>query len=79
MEMKIKKKENEQAHLISPVVKKSKAIPKVGNFDELVENNTRNHTEMELMTTNKKLKVEESKLSMDESRESDLSDHSSEK
>ena len=86
-EMKKKKQENKSAHLISPVVKKSKAGSKIGNFDDLVDNNTNesnrtsNLTEMGMLT-NKKYKVEESKLSMEEeeSESSDeLSDMSSER
>jgi hypothetical protein len=38
MEMKKKKKENQNAHYISPVVKKGKANPKIGNFDDLIDN-----------------------------------------
>ena len=85
-EMKKKKQENKNAHLISPVVKKSKIGSKIVNFDELVDNNTNesnrtsNLTEMGMLT-NKKYKVEESKLSIeDESESSDeLSDMSSER
>ena len=68
-------------------MKKSKAGSKIGNFDDLVDNNTNesnrtsNLTEMGMLT-NKKYKVEESKLSMEEeeSESSDeLSDMSSER
>ena len=85
--MKRKKKENKNAHFISPVVKKGNANPKVANFDELYENTLVNSdvTEMKILelSTNKKLKVEESKdsiedvLSEDDSSSSDLSDMSS--
>ena len=36
--MKRKKKENKNAHLISPVVKKCNVNPKVANFEDLNEN-----------------------------------------
>ena len=59
-EMKKKKKENSEAHFISPVVKKQKGLPKVANFDDLIDNNTieasrtSNLTEMGMLSTNKK-------------------------
>ena len=83
-EMKKKKEENKSAHLIPHVSKKARTKPKVGNFDDLIDNNTNesnrtsNLTEMGLVS-NKKLKAEESKLSIEKSEESsdELSDMSS--
>ena len=76
--MKKKKQENKKANLISPVVKKAKVGSKIATFDDLIDNNTNesnrtsNLTEMGMLT-NKKYKVEESKLSI-EDEESESSD-----
>jgi hypothetical protein len=68
VEMKSKKNENLTKNFISPVVKKGNQSNKIVNYEDLVDNTeeNRNMTEMSMLgTTGKKLKPEESKLSLE--------------